>query len=141
MPTTHRPPHLAWYGGAPTAEAHAVLGTLTNLGFALREATGSGTWEEAHGVIVACPPATLVGALDPSFTALPPLQELSFRQPASRLLIWDPCGESVASVATDLGVTGVARPAGPPSATDPWQLNDYGLARWVHITHAYEGLK
>ena len=140
MAVTDRSP-LAWYGGAPTPGATAALAALTTLGFAAPAAGSTVSWQEAHAVIVACPAANQEEGLDPSFAALPSLQELSFRQPASRLLIWDPFGDREATVATDLGMTGVARPAGPPCALDPWQLNDYGLARWVHVTEFLVGFE
>ena len=118
---------VVWYGECP-----AVLrDTLNDAGLRLLP-TEKGAWEAAQACVVACPPAD-VDALHESFEMLPPLQELSFRIPAGRLIIWDPNGLCPATVKTDIGMTGVPRPAGPPSAHDPWHLNDYALARWVHI--------
>jgi hypothetical protein len=121
---------LAWYGERPAAEVRTALAAA---GLELLPADRRSWQGVAQACIVACPPAN-EEALHASFAELPPLQELSFRLPAGRLLIWDPCGACAATVPTDIGMTGVARPAGPPSASDPWQLNDYALARWVHIT-------
>lgn len=122
-------PALVWYGECPAA----VRATLLDAGFRLLSTTDEqGSWMEAQACVVACPAAD-VEALHESLRRLPPLQELSFRIPARRLLIWDPHALCPATVRTDIGVTGVPRPTGQPSARDPWHLNDYALARWVHI--------
>ena len=122
-------PSLVWYGDCPAM----LRATLVDSGLQLLQCPERDAWAGASACVVACPAAN-VEALHESFKTLPPLQELSFRIPAGRLIIWDPHALCPATVRTDTGKTGVPRPATPPSARDPWQLNDYALARWVHLT-------
>ncbi len=122
-------PALVWYGECPAP----LRATLVEAGLRLLQpAAERDAWADATACVVACPQAD-VEALHESLRVLPSLQELSFRIPAGRLIIWDPHALCPATVPTDVGMTGVPRPAGRPSARDPWHLNDYALARWVHI--------
>eukprot|EP01043_Picozoa_sp_COSAG02_P008636 COSAG02_NODE_280_length_25797_cov_66.644447_15_plen_146_part_00 len=120
-------PALVWYGECPVALRATLAGAGLRLLPAERDA-----WTDANACVIACPPADSE-VLHESFRVLPPLQELSFRIPAGSLIIWDPYAQCPATVPTDVGMTGVPRPAGLPSARDPWHLNDYALARWAHI--------
>ena len=121
-------PSLVWYGECPAL----LRATLEGAGLLLEQPPERDAWEGASACVVACPAAN-VEALHESFETLPPLQELSFRIPAGRLIIWDPHALCPPTVRTNTGKTGVPRPASPPSARDPWQLNDYALARWAHL--------
>ena len=117
-------PLLCWLG----AHDPALVAALSSAGL---QVVGADKANEACAVVVNAPAADA----DATFQ-LPRLQELRFKQPASRLIIldraWDRRHER--EVPTTPGMTGVPKPVGPPSRGDPWQINDYARAKWVMQT-------
>ena len=112
-------PVVAWIGDTDSPAARDVRAQLRAAGLQLPPTPPFP--DNSTACVIACPPAD-AEALHASFAALPSLQDLSLRVPARRVLVWDPCAENPATVATDVGMTGIQRPAegSPPSNRDPW---------------------
>ena len=112
-------PVVAWIGDTGSPAARDVRAQLRAAGLQLPQAPPFP--DSPTACVIACPPAD-AEALHASFAALPSLQDLSLRVPARRVLVWDPCAENPATVPTDVGMTGIQRPAegSPPSNRDPW---------------------
>lgn len=136
-----QPRHPGWWCSTATATPPSELLQLSSWGYLVCPAVDTALlwllssfgykgspksmaiWAVVIGILVGIPrmPSVVTPALRSSLTA--------------RLCCaW--CGDICCSrIPTEMGMTGVAKPRGPPLPGDPWQLNDYPRGKWVHQTN------